>query len=1087
MRRVDLRVFVFTLLAVPVQAGVFHVPGDYERIPDAVTIAGAGDTVLVAPGTYTDTETRRICSPYCFFYHACAFLRDGVTLLSEAGPEATTILLEMWRPDYASPVMALWNESTTVPATVDGFTIRGDDAVNTGMLIWRLGGCGSGGSVIVRNCVFEDFDYAVHNYDYPYLTVENCVFKRCRAQYGGAIRHDGYFYASIHIESCLFEDSIGNAVYLRGHDGVCYDHAIDIQECIFRRNRGGGLYLSGFHWVTIEDCLFVGNTSQTGVGGAYIKGESSPGDEAVVRRNVFRDNHGLGGGRTGGLMWDSLGGVLEDNVFYVCSAGPDLRGSALYIDPDYGEHADMQSNVIYGSKGGPAVYVCGGGAVSGCNLFWGNEGGDVWGFTPGPTDQFIDPQFCDAKAGTLTVALSSPCLPENTSGICDGIEILEAGCGSEGTVVVAIATAPMDIDVVVDAVSWRSPILFNYVPGESHEVTIPGRVEAGEGTRYDFSHWEDGGDTTRTIVVPGVPCLYQAVYDTLHYLDMQAEAGGSVTPKDGYYLRFSWVPICAMPDSGFWFAGWAGQGGGSYTGEDSCAAVQMGCPITQIASFRKNVDVAIASDPPGQTVLVDGIPHTAPALFTWELYSQHLIAADSIQAGDTGTRYRFTEWSDGGQRSHVITVPWDPVTITADFLTEHCFSFETQGRGTVSPDSGWYAAGTEISLEATALPYNVFTHWEGVGSGSYSGPENPVTVVFDGPLHEEAHFFRIAHEVSLSLSDSDPHVVIGDPIGIGQVYLWLVCSTEGGLKGFEGDVTGTIDVLAFAPAAGILNGGDATHLQLVSPSCIEGPAVLGSFFVQDPSGGELCLAAAGGSGILGVYDCTHDTPLLYECPRDVKIHCLRTDGGVPWVEGRGCDEDEDPVGIVLCGFTGEAKDGCVILTWCTSFEYLHAGFHVYRSFDPEVSYRRLTEELVTGESPYSWVDSAVQPGTEYFYRLGAVDYSGWETFHGPISVTTPPWRAWETALELARPNPFSSETELCFTLARSTRVTLSIYDVGGRLVRRLVDEERGAEQYTVTWAGRGTDGRPLPAGVYFSQLVAGDYVQARKVILLRGD
>jgi hypothetical protein len=150
-----------------------------------------------------------------------------------------------------------------------------------------------------------------------------------------------------------------------------------------------------------------------------------------------------------------------------------------------------------------------------------------------------------------------------------------------------------------------------------------------------------------------------------------------------------------------------------------------------------------------------------------------------------------------------------------------------------------------------------------------------------------------------------------------------------------------------------------------------------------------------------------------------------------------------------------------------------------------VSYRRLTQELVTGKSPYSWVDADVQPGMEYFYRLGAVDHSGWETFHGPISVTTPLWRAWETVLELARPNPFAQETELRFTLASHAHVELSIYDVAGRLVARLVSEDCDSGQHTVTWNGRGRDGRILPAGVYFSRLQAGDFVQANKLVLVK--
>jgi hypothetical protein len=54
-------------------------------------------------------------------------------------------------------------------------------------------------------------------------------------------------------------------------------------------------------------------------------------------------------------------------------------------------------------------------------------------------------------------------------------------------------------------------------------------------------------------------------------------------------------------------------------------------------------------------------------------------------------------------------------------------------------------------------------------------------------------------------------------------------------------------------------------------------------------------------------------------------------------------------------------------------------------------------------------------------------------------------------------------------------------------VRRLIDEERGAGPHSVTWNGRDAEGRPLPAGVYFSQLVAGEHVQSRKLVLVQGE
>jgi hypothetical protein len=71
-------------------------------------------------------------------------------------------------------------------------------------------------------------------------------------------------------------------------------------------------------------------------------------------------------------------------------------------------------------------------------------------------------------------------------------------------------------------------------------------------------------------------------------------------------------------------------------------------------------------------------------------------------------------------------------------------------------------------------------------------------------------------------------------------------------------------------------------------------------------------------------------------------------------------------------------------------------------------------------------------------------------------------------------------TTIDFALPNSAFVTLRVYDVLGRQVCELLNEKLGPGNYRTRWDARG-----FPSGVYFYRLTAGDFVQTKKLILLR--
>jgi hypothetical protein len=89
------------------------------------------------------------------------------------------------------------------------------------------------------------------------------------------------------------------------------------------------------------------------------------------------------------------------------------------------------------------------------------------------------------------------------------------------------------------------------------------------------------------------------------------------------------------------------------------------------------------------------------------------------------------------------------------------------------------------------------------------------------------------------------------------------------------------------------------------------------------------------------------------------------------------------------------------------------------------------------------------------------------------------------ALAQNHPNPFNPTTTIAFDLPVRTSVRLVIYDVSGRLIRTLVDDEMSPGQQSVRWDGRDAAGRKAASGVYFYRLETPAFNQSRKMILLQ--
>jgi len=83
------------------------------------------------------------------------------------------------------------------------------------------------------------------------------------------------------------------------------------------------------------------------------------------------------------------------------------------------------------------------------------------------------------------------------------------------------------------------------------------------------------------------------------------------------------------------------------------------------------------------------------------------------------------------------------------------------------------------------------------------------------------------------------------------------------------------------------------------------------------------------------------------------------------------------------------------------------------------------------------------------------------------------------------PNPFNSETSVRFGIPEDSRISLKIFDINGRLVRELCEEEFESGYHQIPWNGTNDRGALMPSGVYFCKIISDNYYEIKKMVLIR--
>lgn len=89
------------------------------------------------------------------------------------------------------------------------------------------------------------------------------------------------------------------------------------------------------------------------------------------------------------------------------------------------------------------------------------------------------------------------------------------------------------------------------------------------------------------------------------------------------------------------------------------------------------------------------------------------------------------------------------------------------------------------------------------------------------------------------------------------------------------------------------------------------------------------------------------------------------------------------------------------------------------------------------------------------------------------------------SLSVNYPNPFNPETKIDYSLNQACQVKLEIFNILGQKIKTLVDEQQSVGKKDVVWDGRNENGEQVSSGVYFYRLQAKDFVQTKKMVLMR--
>jgi hypothetical protein len=186
------------------------------------------------------------------------------------------------------------------------------------------------------------------------------------------------------------------------------------------------------------------------------------------------------------------------------------------------------------------------------------------------------------------------------------------------------------------------------------------------------------------------------------------------------------------------------------------------------------------------------------------------------------------------------------------------------------------------------------------------------------------------------------------------------------------------------------------------------------------------------------------------------------------------------VPVELYSFTAQAQNQKIILKWTTATELNNNGFEIQRrvaeSEFATIGFVR-GEGTTTNQTEYSYIDKDLTDG-KYYYRLKQIDFNGTYEYSSVVEVDVRSLDYY--TLEQNYPNPFNPATTIGYVLKEIINTKLILFNAIGEEIAVLVNEVQEKGFHKVDF-----NASDLASGIYFYCLQAGDFIETKKMILLK--